>query len=339
MVWFPKIRGLALKQQPHIGVELGETGIKIAQVRKNGEAFELAHAETIPVPKGVIDNDTISDPGTVVRLLNKAVEGSGLPRRVVTAVTGTNVFIRHLLLPAMSPKEMAEAIKYEVESLIPFPLGEITYDYTKLADVNKDGMGKEEILLVAARSASVNQLAEIMQEAGLEAVAIDVEPLALIRCALMLGSTYSGNMPLADTFAMVNIGRTNTLFAVVQEKIIRFTRIIPFGSDHITGAVSGAAGPGVDTLAAGEMLTEIRRSLNFFRAQQHLDVTRLCLTGDGALLEGITRYFRENLNIETIDFNPFKMMDLGPSLQKSDMFKSGTAMAVAMGLALKEVNC
>lgn len=312
--------GLFFRQDTHIGLDIGETGVKIVQIKKNRHAYELAHAEIIPLPQGAIDNDVIQDFRLVAQVIKKAVADGGLPSRVITAVRGQNVFIRHLTLPVMPPAELAEAVKYEAENLLPLPLQEVTFDFTRIAEVNEDGIKKEEVLLVAARRNSINQLVDLLREAGLEALAIDVEPLAMIRSAIVLGKNYMSHNGKADVFAMVNISSANTLVTIVQNNVIRFTRVCPNSGSRES------------------MITDIRRSLDFFRAQHHLDIERVCLAGSGAMTPDMGSFISDRLGIETIRFNPFKLMDTGPYDYRSGLAQSGMAMAVAVGLAIKEVN-
>jgi len=362
--------GLFFKKEAHIGLDIGETSIKIAEVKKNRQGLELAHAEIIPLPKGAIDNDIINDSCTVAQLIRKAITDAGLPTKVVTAVTGQNVFIRYLTLPSMPAKELAEAVKYEAESHIPIPLQEVTIDYAKIAEVNEDGVKKQEVMMVAARRNSINQLVSILREAGLEPVAIDVEPLALIRSAVFLGKNYQGKKERVNTFALVNMGTSTTLVNIVQNDVIRFTRLLPYGGSQLTSVLARDFNMSLEEAESmkrlidlsgkqlGEhgltvllqqkanailpliedMVIDIRRSLDFFRAQHHAEIERVYLTGGGALLKGLNEFVTGNLGIETVNLNPFKMMNLGPGLHNSDLDKSGMALAVAVGLALKEVN-
>ncbi|MDA8234981.1 MAG: pilus assembly protein PilM [Clostridia bacterium] len=300
-----------LRDTSHIGLELTEREIRMAQVKKTRQGYELAHAAIIPLPEGDKDN------GLIARLIREAVAGAKLPSRVVTAVPGSEVLLRPLLLPAMPDEELEEAVRHEAEAWLSGFQGDKIISFIKTANLVNDGVNMQELLVVAARRDGVDKLTGLMGEAGLETVAMDVQPLALARCALLAGRDYWGQRGRVETFAVVKTGIATTLVTVIHHDTVRFARVIPYGS-----------------LAARKVVVEVGRSLDFCMAELGLEVARVYLAGSGANPKGLGQVMVRELDVEIVDFNPLKLLAAGTSLPE----EKGSAMAVAMGLALKEVN-
>lgn len=289
----------------HIGFHLDERAIRIAQVKKVSQRYELVHAEVIPLPEGQSDGD-------IVQLVKDAVIRAKLPSRVVTAISSSKVLLRPLLLPVMPEAELEEAVKYEAEAYLPGLLGDRVTGFIKTIEHDHQGIKMQELILMAARKESVNNLTSLLREVGLEMVAIDVEPLAIARSAIIAGRDYGGQKGQVDTFALVKIGVSNTLVAVIHNNAVRFVRVIPYGA-----------------LVTKEMVIELGRSLDYCLGEHRLEVARVYLTGDSYDLGEI---IASTLDIEIARFDPLKMIAPGVSLAGEN------DMAVAVGLALKEVS-
>jgi len=88
-----------------------------------------------------------------------------------------------------------------------------------------------------------------------------------------------------------------------------------------------------------DLTSELRRSLEYHSARYpDVPVTRLLLIGGGAKLRNLDAYFTQNLGIPTSLRNPLEHVKLdAPQVNPQLVEQQGSAFAVALGLALREL--
>ena len=65
-----------------------------------------------------------------------------------TSLSGHSVIVKKISLPAMSPEELAESIRWEAEQYVPFDINDVNLDYVVLESGAGDSM---DVLLVAVK--------------------------------------------------------------------------------------------------------------------------------------------------------------------------------------------
>jgi type IV pilus assembly protein PilM len=83
----------------------------------------------------------------------------------------------------------------------------------------------------------VNSRVDVMEMAGLEPIAIDVEAFALVRAIAAADLGISLNEPIA----VVSIGATFTDVNIVYQDALAVTRSIPIGGNALTQSIASAA--------------------------------------------------------------------------------------------------
>ena len=105
---------------------------------------------------------------------------------------------------SLSDAELESQIEIEADSLIPYPLDEVSLDFEKLS-TNEADPSKMNVLLSAARTESVEARVGALEAANLTAKVVDVESYALSRAM----DVYYQQLP-SDAFnkcvAVVDIG-------------------------------------------------------------------------------------------------------------------------------------
>jgi type IV pilus assembly protein PilM len=95
-----------------------------------------------------------------------------------------------------------------------------------------------EVLLAVAQEILVTRHVEAVQAAGLQPLAIDIEPLATSRSLLDLSN---GSGP-AGTVAIVDLGASTTDISIYREGRIAFTRSIQLAGNNLTKAIADVLG-------------------------------------------------------------------------------------------------
>lgn len=241
---------------PLIGIDIGSQQIKIAELRPGKNGLAVTALGLGPTPMGVIQNNIITDPPLMGKAIKQLMRESGITvKRAVGCISGQNaVVIRLIEVPRMTDAELKETMKWEVERHVPFAPSETVLDYQPLVPRSADAASgpNMEVLLAVAQQDAVNNYLDTLFAAGLDPVAIDIEPLAVSRAILDLdgGRPVVRPQPLpgapfldtgyAETVAIINIGASNTDIAIFQNGQLTFPRPLPLAGDSLTRAIAEA---------------------------------------------------------------------------------------------------
>ncbi|MGY2893614.1 MULTISPECIES: type IV pilus assembly protein PilM [Deinococcus] len=374
-----------------IGVEIGTSAIKVV-VLKPGSPPILQHAVTTPTPIGSMRDGLVVEPQAVAtELKNLLAQHRITTRQAVTAVPNQSAVTRNIMVPRMERKELQDAIKWEAERYIPYPIDEVALDFDLLDDpANIPEDGQMEVVIAAAPSEAVARVIEVLQLAGLEPVVIDLKSFAVLRALRgnLLGehltkSTLTGtNYTEAGEVALVlEIGASSSVISLVRGDRVLMARNIGVSADDFTTALQKAFD--LDFSAAeeikvgyatattptedeedllnfdlsreqysparvfevirpvlGDLITEIRRSLEFYRVQSgDVVIDRTFLAGGGAKMRGLAAAISDALGFRVEVASPWLTVqtDLA-GMDTGYLQANAPEFTVPLGLALRGVQ-
>ncbi|MES2460212.1 MAG: type IV pilus assembly protein PilM [Armatimonadota bacterium] len=237
-----------------IGLDIGTQNIKVIEVRGSGKSLQVTGLAMGDTPPGAIQQGIVTDAKALGAAIKQICQKNGIrSNKVIAAAAGSaGVVVRVIEVPKMTPSELAETMKWEVERHIPFPVNDVEMAYQSiddpaLADPNAQNM---EVLLAVAQRDMVAAQLSTLETAGLRPVAIDVEPLAIGRSLLNL----SREGLAGKNVVIVNIGAANTDVAVFKSGILRFPRSIPIAGDNFTRAIADTLGLSLEQAEAEKRL-------------------------------------------------------------------------------------
>lgn len=222
---------------PTVGLDIGSSLIKVVEAKSGKTGPQITALGVCPTPEGTVADDVIMDPQGLGRAIRQLLSESGIQtKRCVSSVSGqSSVVVRIIEVPKMTNKELAETMKWEIERHVPFSANEVVMDF---ASIEKPAGAQDdqnmEVLLAVAQQDLVNRHVETVFAAGLDPVAIDVEPLAASRA--VIDSAVEGEA--GQTIALVNIGNDITDISVFRNGVLAFPRSLPIAGKAITRALS-----------------------------------------------------------------------------------------------------
>jgi type IV pilus assembly protein PilM len=80
---------------------------------------------------------------------------------------------------------------------------------------------------------------QTLYRAGLDPVALDVEPLSACRSLVDINRELGA---YDHTYALLNIGANTTDFSIIRRGLLNFTRPVPLAGDNVTNAIAEALG-------------------------------------------------------------------------------------------------
>lgn len=240
-----------------VGLEVGTANLKVVELR-TGSPPSLATLAIRSMPPGLVQEDQVVDPQGLADEIKALFDEAGISKHyVVTAVGNRQAITRNIHVPKMSLAELDEAIKWEAERYIPFPIDEVVLDYYVLdnPDDVEDG-GQLEVVIAAARLDLVTQQVEYLKLAGVEPVVIEVKPFSLLRSlkGALLGEhltkttlSASGYTEGNEVGVVLEIAATSTTITLVRGDRVLMNRNIGVSGDDFTAALQRTFGLDFDS--------------------------------------------------------------------------------------------
>lgn len=384
------LQRLTRPRQSAIGVEIGTSAIKVVALRP-GSPPVLQHALMVPTPIGSMRDGLVIEPQAVANELRKLLaEHQITVRQAVTAVPNQSAVTRNIMVPRMERKDLGEAIKWEAERYLPYPIDEVNLDFDLLDDpaqIPEDG--QMEAVIAAAPSEAVARQVEVLRLAGLEPTVVDLKSFATLRALRgnLLGehlnkTTLSGlNYTEAGEVALVlEIGASSSVISLVRGDRILMARNISVAADDFTTALQKAfdldfaaaeeiklgyaaastpAGDEEDLLnfdlareqysparvfevvrpVLADLVTEVRRSLEFYRVQSgDVVIDRTFIAGGGAKLRGLDGAISDALGFRVEVASPWLTVQTDQANADPGYLQAHAAeFTVPLGLALRGV--
>lgn len=204
-----------------VGLDIGTDSIKVAEAKYGKDGITITGLGLAPTPAGSIENEVIVDPKALGAAIKALLAESGIKtKKVVSSVGGqSRVVVRVIEVPKMTPSELAETMKWEVERHVPFAPTDVVMDFQPLDKPNADPDAQNmEVLLAVAQQELIDSHVQTLIAAGLKPMAIDIEPLAAGRSLL----ETAGNGAKSEIVAIVNIGANNTDLGIFEEGVLTF---------------------------------------------------------------------------------------------------------------------
>ena len=223
--------------------------------------------------------------------------------------------------PAVRPEEMAESVRWAINTMIDFPVAEASVAWMRIPTEKLLPNRAPHIYVMATKQQLVRQYEEAFETARLRLRAVDVQETAQRNIAALCAKEGEG-------VALLSVGHRGVQLTITFGGELYLDR-------HVDEFVFGdGADEAVVDRALERVVLQVQRSLDFVgRTLPFIDIQRLLLAplpGDSPLLERIT----ENLPVAVEALNLDSVFDFSHTPQLRD----GVAQAnyfVALGSALR----
>jgi type IV pilus assembly protein PilM len=347
------------KKADLLGVDIGTYAIKIACLKKTGTQWSLAKWGVIPYGEEIpLDTPLVDRRDQAIYALQEYLKTADFPtKKTVTSVSGNAVIVRYVKMAKTSSEELSKNIKFEAEPYIPFNIDDVNLGFSILGDVIEDGQSQMETVLVAAKRDSVDLRIDILREAGLQPVLMDVDAFAMENAYEAL----FGSQP--ETFLFMNIGASFTNMSIIEKGVSRVVRDVFIAGNSFTKAIQRQFQCDIraaeqkkiayglmenpndpeaqqvnETLVpvAHDLVSEVQRSIDFYISQgSDRSVSKIYLCGGSASLKLLDQFISNELRLPVEIFNPLSMLDNAPTDLTEEQSAALPQMAVAVGLATR----
>ena len=213
-----------------VALDIGSAFIKLVRLKASKGGYHLDKFGMVPLPPEVIVEGAVMDAGRVVEAIKELLDSQQVKtKEVVLSVSGSSVIIKRISVADMTDEELSESIKWEAEQYIPFSIDDVNVDFQKLGPGAQEGQA--DVLLVAVKKDKINDYINLVKEAGLDPVVLDVDAFAL-------ANMYELNYDLeAGITALLNIGASVMNINILKDGMSIFTRDVTVGGNRYTEAL------------------------------------------------------------------------------------------------------
>ncbi len=360
---FPKQQGSV------VGIDYGSSAIKLVQLKKKGgkailetygelalgpyAGIEIGRATNLPIEKRV---EALQD---LIREANVTSKDAGL------SVPLSATLLSLIEVPTLDERRMAEMVPIEARRYIPVPISEVTLDWWVIprsqelfsspegvASHTTGGVQKSEVLLVAILNEALERNNRIAKDLHFENVFFEIEIFGAARASLDQG---------IQPVMVVDMGAASTKLYFVEHGIVTDSHIINRGGQDITLGLASALGITVQnaeelkravglspapeyrnvsesiTITLSSIFAEANRVMLAFQKKTNASISKVVLTGGGAVLKGFIDSAQVHFKTEVFAASPFDKVT-APAFLGETLKAIGPEFAVAMGIAFRKLS-
>ena len=348
-----------------VGLKVGATGIRAAQVVNNG-GKHLLRTASMSLPTGVIDGGEVRDPVALGEALADFFAANQLPRKGVRlGLANSRIGVRVIEIGGIEDEAQLEnAIRFRAHEMLSVPVDEAVIDYDVLStDVDDDGGVTRKVLVVVAYRDSIDRYLAAMDAAKVELTGIDLAAFALLRA--VAAPAEEGEQRAALIAA--SIGHERTTLAISDGRICQFARVLEWGGADLGTAVARALKispveaeqlkPGISLVEGQEaveglqaaraaeaiaavryelqnLIRELLSSLRFYQSQEgSLPIGEILVAGGTSAMPGLVEELSRELGIPVRLADPFTRVELAEGLALPE---HPGALAIAVGLGVED---
>lgn len=343
---------LNIKQSEVLGLDIGSSTVKLIQMRKDNGDYKVAAAGIAEIANGTEDKSQIET--NITKAIHKCFQSVSVKTNLaVCSVCGPEVAVRYFKFPSLQTEEIPGAILLEAEQVCPFNIGESAVEYQLIPNGDDNISG----VFVAATNNLIKAKRQLVKNASLNNVLMDVDGLALLNCL----SQYENAGTIGAT-AILNVGSRFTNLAIIGDNSLPFVRDISYAGNDIVKKIaeenevsqetiskilSGEEGAGLlqkeldDSFANAcrKLVDDVADTLRYYMAQEKSGfVEKVFVCGGFSLVKGFVELLDNQLPTAAVLWNPFDKIAQDKHLQGKEVLKeNGPAMAVAAGLAMRSI--
>ena len=348
--------GLFTKAEELIAIDVGASSIKFVEMDLKGDAPVVNQFAVVPLTGEIFQGSAIGSTEQVSTTISTMLEAAGIAgKRVVTAMPSPSVFSKRVQLARVPLSELGSTIEFEAANYVPQSTNGLKLDFHVIGASGKSHL---DVLLVAVKNEVVDSYLDVIASAGLDTAVVDIDYFAL-------QNIFEANYPelLDKNVALLNVGSRFTTINICRGGQSLVTSDIGIGGKSFTEALASelelspqdaekakrAADPAhprhssieevVDRLveaAASELNRQLSLVWNSGGADEGIDT--IFISGGGALIRGFLEELSEKTGVKCERLNPFKLVQIGSSIDRTQLEAMSPLIAVCAGLGLRQAG-
>ncbi|MBC7868858.1 type IV pilus assembly protein PilM [Candidatus Saccharibacteria bacterium] len=331
-------------------LDIGTNAVRVVQLSSTGpDSWSLQHYGYAPLDEKTSMGGSAENQRRLGEVIMTAVGQSGIKdKNVAIGLPSSKTFTTVIDVPNMGEAELRSTIKYQIDQYIPMAIDDTKVDWALLGQSLHDPK-QQEVLLSSTANAYAEERLEFIESLGLNVIAAEPDPLAMIRSLLP--------SDIKDARLIIDVGEQSTDLAITFGDSPRLVRTIPTGlrslikaavqnlnvqedqarqfivkfglaPDRLEGQVYRAIEGTLDNFAA-----ELVKSIKFFQTRYpNTPVGGILLSGFAAVVPQFGDYVTAKTGVPSSVANPWQKVRVGQSDQQQ-LASVAAEFATVIGLA------
>ena len=220
-----------------IGIDLGSSSAKIAQLRRVEGDFELLAADAEEIPRAC-RNDPEQRMAFLADALRRIIKSKPFHgRQAVLSMPADSTFVHHLKLPMLRPQDLPQALKTELRGKLPYDVDDAVIRHVVAGEIPGDAESRQEIIVVSAPRVVLEDHLAMSRRAKLDVVGINVEPCAVVECFARL---FRRRADATRTILFIDMGSESTQVVFSHGNSIVFARNLDIGGHDLDSSLAEA---------------------------------------------------------------------------------------------------
>ncbi|MCH7492611.1 type IV pilus assembly protein PilM [Patescibacteria group bacterium] len=338
---------MSLFSKHAFGLDISDRSIEAFEVKKKFGKNTVVATSRIVLDEGMVANGRILNKEQLVsavqQLMKKATPRRIKTNNVVLSIPESKVFLYVFELPAaISPKNIGESVQYKAEETIPLAFNQVYHDYQVINQAREF----QDVLYAACAKDIVDDLRDVIKQAGLSPVVIEPESTSIAR-AIVGDDTDLRTL-------IVDAGARNTVITIYDRHGIRYAHTLDIGGNILNEIIikqlsisheeaekkkyntglktNGDSGFSLEQPIA-EMAHEIGRALRYYERKTKFSVGKIIMCGGTSLLPGLSDYIYQQVKIPVEAAKPLARIQYSSKLKLVE--KRIPFYSTVTGLALR----
>lgn len=350
---FKRMRG----EVSTVGLDIGNFSLKLAQVVHGRDGYRLAASGIQELPPGTIEGSEILNRSALIEAITTLVNGCDPSIvEVVISMSGHGIISDRMNFSVEPGENAEELILWQAAQRSPFDVDDITLDYRILRQDERKN--EVEVFMVGAKNQVMQNSIDLLYDAGLKPVVVDVDAFAVANCYYL----SCGDRPDPGTVALVNVGHDLTGVTFIKDGVLHSTRDISTAgtffntvlqrnlgvtAEEALSIIKGRTNRAMDLnvlwqsieYAAEELSSGIDLAFSYFKSVEKSDsIDKIVLSGGGAYIPNIVPFLEKRHDTTVQLSNPLAYLQFDPELFRGLNPQSiSSLLTVAVGLGLRKV--
>lgn len=330
-------------------LDIGSTAVRLVELRAQGTGPKaLIKYAYVPLEGKIALSESKTDQMKLAQTVQQLVRQAGVStHNVAVGIPSSRVFTTVADIERLPENELAKAIPYQADSLIPTPLAESKMDWALVGDSPKDKT-KQEVLISSVTNKFVEARLDMLESIGLNVIAFEPDNLAMARALAA---------PSPEPQLILDIGRQSTDLVILMNGVPRLTRSVPYGveamvrtaaqnlnvdekqaeqfvfkfgmsKEKLEGQVYQALSNTVESLT-----TEVEKSIKFFQTRyEGQKVLRIIVTGGASVMPEFPLFLANKFGVNVEIGNAWRNVSYSRD-RENELLAISNQFGVAVGLA------
>ena len=331
------------------GLDIGLDSIRVVELEGTGKVKSLAKYGQSTINPAVSLAENAEDARQLISQLLRTLKRAKIrTKNVVLSLPSSQVFTRTIVSDKLKDRDISKSIRLQIASHIPTPIDSSKIDWVNLGQHEEDKT-KVDILINSIGNDYIERRLDILESAGLSAIAFEPRTVALARSTtdesiiqpqiiVDLGSFETDIIGVFQRAPYLNRTVSTNLINIIQTvkdqveddqvKAEQYVYRVGLDEDKMNGRVAKAIRPTID-----RMIEDITDVVRYFTDGRYADdVDRIILTGPGCRVFGLSKHIANQTKVKVEIGNAWRNVNY-PADLRDQLLGESHHFAVAAGLA------